>query len=320
MTGLSVIVPVRNDAARLAICLASLRRQRSELPLEIVVVDNGSTDDSSRVATKASAQVLHIPIGRVGELRNGAASSAAHDVLAFVDADHEVGPGWLAAAGEAISQTGVGAVGALYLPPPNGTWVQQMYGILRGRSLGTREVEWLGSGNLVVRADAFRQVGGFDTSLEACEDVDLCIRLKGAGWKVIADERLTSVHFGDPPTLRALFRAERWRGRNNLRVSLRGKLTVRGLASMLVPVLTLGAMAALVAGLIGGLWIGRPALLLSLAAGSILALLFIARALKMAADPIARTPVGFVRALGVASVYGVARSLALVSRAGHHRR
>jgi cellulose synthase/poly-beta-1,6-N-acetylglucosamine synthase-like glycosyltransferase len=320
MTGLSVIIPVRNDAARLAICLASLRRQQSQLSLEIVVVDNGSTDDSTRVAEAAGARVVQMPNGRVGDLRNAAASAATHDVLGFVDADHEVGPSWLTAASDAITQPNVGAVGALYLAPPEGTWVQQLYGVLRGRSVGTREVEWLGSGNLVVRAEAFRQVGGFDTSLEACEDVDLCIRLRGAGWKVVADERLTSVHFGDPPTLRALFRAERWRGRNNLRVSLRGKLTMRGLASMLVPVVTLAAVVALAAGLIGALWLGRPSLLLSVAGGSILAFLFVARALAMAAEPIARTPIGFARALSVVSVYGLARSMALVSRAGHHRR
>jgi cellulose synthase/poly-beta-1,6-N-acetylglucosamine synthase-like glycosyltransferase len=320
MTGLSVIIPVRNDAARLANCLASLRRQQSQLPLEIVVVDNGSTDESARVAAAASARVLHIPIGRVGELRNAAAANASHDVVAFVDADHEVGPTWLGAAEEAINQPGVGAAGALYLSPPEGTWVQQMYGVLRGRSVGTHEVDWLGSGNLVVRADAFRQVSGFDLSLEACEDVDLCFRLKNAGWKVVADERMTSVHFGDPPTLKALFRAERWRGRDNLRVSLRGKLTVRALASMLVPIITLASIVALVVGLVAGLWFGRPGVLLALAAASLLAFLFISRALLMTADPVARSAGGFMRALGLVSVYSVARSLALVGRAGHHRR
>ena len=84
------------------------------------------------------------------------------------------------------------------------------------------------SGNLAVKRTAFQAIGGFDAALEACEDVDFCQRLRRAGWRLVGDERLESVHLGDPPTLAALFRAERWRGRDNLRVSLRGPLDARG--------------------------------------------------------------------------------------------
>src|SRR5687767_10002467 len=73
----SVIIPVKNDAHRLAVCLASLAEQ--EYPaerLEVIVVDNGSSDDSRQVAEQAGAKVLSFPGLRVGALRNRGVSAA----------------------------------------------------------------------------------------------------------------------------------------------------------------------------------------------------------------------------------------------------
>ena len=103
---------------------------------------------------------------------------AARLHLAFVDADHEIAPTWTKAAVASLAEDVDGAAGALCVPPPEGTWVQQMYGALRGRTRGRSEVTWLGAGNLAVRRTAFMQVGGFDATLESCEDVDLCHRLR----------------------------------------------------------------------------------------------------------------------------------------------
>ena len=47
---------------------------------------------------------------------------------------------------------------------------------------------------------------------------------------------MRNVHFGDPATLWDLFRGELWRGRDNLRISLRGPLTWRGLPSVVIPI------------------------------------------------------------------------------------
>ena len=67
----SFIVPVRNDEVRLRKCLQSLEANRSSgVDVEIIVVDNGSTDGSRAVARAAGAHVLECPGLRVSELRN----------------------------------------------------------------------------------------------------------------------------------------------------------------------------------------------------------------------------------------------------------
>src|SRR5262245_48214274 len=177
------IIPVKNDAQRLQRCLASLAANPGVWP-EVIVVDNGSTDESAAVARAAGARVLSVPYKRVGQLRNDAAAIARGALLAFVDADHELTTTWIAAALDVMKPVDVGAAGALYVAPDGGTWVQGTYGALRGRTVGHADVRWLGSGNLIVRREAFEAIGGFDETLESCEDVDFCQRLRNAGWRL----------------------------------------------------------------------------------------------------------------------------------------
>src|SRR5262245_53653351 len=129
----SFVIPVRDDAGRLARCLASIASNHSQA--EIIVADNGSRDRSPEVAAQAGARVLPLPGLRVAELRNRAAGAASGDILAFVDADHEIAPTWVRAAIEALAPERAGAAGALYTAPPGGTWVQRLYGALRGRTI-----------------------------------------------------------------------------------------------------------------------------------------------------------------------------------------
>jgi hypothetical protein len=317
VTDFSIIIPVRNDARRLADCLKSLRAA-AQPGVEVIVADNGSVDDSPSVARRGGARLLELPDRNVSSVRNSAARSAQGSVLAFVDADHLVGTSWLSAARSCLQEADTGAVGAAYLPPPDGTWVQRMYGALRGQTVGRTETRWLGSGNMVVRRVAFEAVGGFDETLEACEDVDLCQRLRAAGWRVVADERLESTHLGDPPTLKALFKAERWRGRDNVRVSMRGGLTLRDFPSLAAPILALAAVIGAVVAIalapawgIKSFWIATT----FLALGSVLPLLQAVR-LSIRARGLRDLPASVV----VAFVYTAARAAALVLPGRHHRR
>jgi Glycosyl transferase family 2 len=317
----SFVIPVKNDARRLRDCLASIRRNQYETAaFEIVVADNGSTDETPDVARAAGARVFSWPGPRVSELRNRGAAEARGGILAFVDADHEIASGWITAAVEALSREKTGAAGALYTAPNPGTWVQRLYGALRGRTRGSSDVLWLGSGNLAVKREVFQAIGGFDASLEACEDVDFCQRLRGAGWRLVGDERLESVHLGDPPTLAALFRAERWRGRDNLRVSLRGPLTIGDLPSLMIPIIDL--LAALTMLVAIALWplVGARLLTVALANLLIVVLLSCLRAARIVTRAGRLGPLTILQAFLVAFTYDIARAAALVTRASHHRR
>jgi glycosyltransferase involved in cell wall biosynthesis len=313
----SVIVPVRNDAHRLEQCLASIANTRYPADrLEILVADNGSTDTSPDVAKAMGARVLVFPDIRVSEVRNQAARAARGDVLAFVDADHVLEADWLPDAVESLLKPDAAAVGAAYYAPPQGTWVQRMYDSFRVRAAGVQQVDWLGSGSLAVWREVFERVGGFDSRLETCEDVDFCQRLRRGGFGLWSDNRLRSIHLGDPRTLRALFFGELWRGRDNLKVSLRGPLSWRGVPSVIIPLgilllLTMG-LASLVA--LPGSWrllaiaIGGPLLLTSL------------RAARMLSRIRRFDPLTLARAFTVAFVYDVSRALALVVRTPHRVR
>jgi glycosyltransferase involved in cell wall biosynthesis len=331
----SFIIPVRNDAARLRRCLTTIRANTpATADIEIIVADNGSTDDTPDVARSFGARVLSLPSLSVAALRNRAATEARGQVLAFVDADHEIDPLWVASALESLAPPDVAAVGALCFAPADGTWVQRMYDALRGRTQGQSDVEWLGSGNMAVRRELFDKVGGFDVSLETCEDVDLCQRLLQAGFRVRGDDRMRNVHLGDPATLGKLYRSELWRGRDNLRVSLRYGLTLRGLPSVIMPVLEL--ICLLIVPLALGFWLAFAlgewqdprlgvvrvsvlALIIGLAALALPTALTLLRVMRMARWGGLRGPADLGRAFVVAGTYDLARAVALLAKARHHQ-
>lgn len=311
---IAIIVPVRNDASRLRQCLAAiavatpLRNQ-----VGIVVADNGSTDDSAATAAAAGALVLPLPGRRVGELRNIGAGASVAPLIGFVDADHVVDPGWVGAALEIFSDETVTAAGAPYSPAANANWVQRAYHRFRPVATRRQPIEWLGSGNLIVRREAFERVRGFDETLEACEDVDLCNRLRAAGYRLVVDPRLRSVHLGDPASLRALFLGELWRGRSNIKVTLRGPLTRRSLPSVIIPVADLAALLVMAA----APWTGRGA---ALAAGLMFSAFAVLRAARMSLGGGPVSVRDLAANLAVAATYDLARALSLVARATHKTR
>jgi glycosyltransferase involved in cell wall biosynthesis len=315
---ISFIVPVRNDAARLETCLRSiLGNGHAPGQIEIIVVDNGSTDRSAEAAATLGARVITIGHGRVSELRNRGAAQARADVLAFVDADHEIVAGWVDSALACLQLPRVGVAGALCHPPADGTWVQRTYGHLRGGARGQHDTDWLGSGNLVVRRDVFESAGGFDTSLETCEDVDFCHRVRARGLRVVSDARLRNVHHGDPATLREVFSSERWRGRDNLRVSFRRPLSWASLPSAIVPIVDTILIAVAIGGVVMSVRAGWFGLLVSGAALGGFAAAACLRAVRATLRDGRRGPVGLLQTFVVACALDGGRALALDSRAPH---
>jgi len=313
-TGLSFVVPVRNDAERLRVSLASIVRsaRQADVPFEILVADNGSADHSVLVAREAGATVLELPDSKVSAMRNAAARRARFELVAFVDADNEIAPEWVASMLEAFDDNTVGACGSPYSCPVGGTWVQRAYDLLRPKPSGSEDVEWLGSGNLAIRKKAFAAVNGFDATLTTCEDVDLCQRLIRQRIRLVSVAGMSSVHHGDPRTLKAVFMGELWRGRDNIRVTLR-EPSFRSLISLAISLLIAAGILAFFFGAWWSPWLSLLALLLVIG-------VIVLRAARMSATPSRRRTVSFARVLMVASAYEIGRALAIFARLSHHRR
>jgi GT2 family glycosyltransferase len=250
----------------------------------------------------------------VAALRNRGARAALGSSLAFADADHEIDRAWIEHAVEVLSGADVAATGAATLTPPSANWVQRQYDGLRSRPSEREDVSWLGSGNLAIKRAVFEKIGGFDASLTACEDVDLCNRVRMAGGRIVADPRLRSIHFGDPTTLRALFYGELWRGRDNLRVTFRGPRNFRHFRSALIPVGAIYCLkGAVVSLLFGAVPLAVLFILGALAPSGVRAAGIVRRGLRPGV-------VTALQAFAVAVVYDLARALALLARGSHRAR
>jgi glycosyltransferase involved in cell wall biosynthesis len=92
---ISVVIPVRNDAAMLATALEELAKQ-SRAADEIVIVDNGSSDASAAIAAAAGARVVTEPTRGIPSATSTGYDAATGDIIARIDADTVVHPGWLA--------------------------------------------------------------------------------------------------------------------------------------------------------------------------------------------------------------------------------
>jgi GT2 family glycosyltransferase len=312
---IAFVIPVRNDAVRLRRCLDSIvRNDYPRASIEVLIVDNDSTDGSGEVARTYADTVIRLAGRSVAALRNRGARETRAPVVAFVDADHEIDREWIAAAVSTLSEPGVGAAGFPYDTQPDANWVQRFYDTLRHRPASRQAVAWLGSGNLAVKREYFDAIGGFRENLIACEDVDLCNRLIGAGTSIIADPRMRSTHYGDPNSLRSLFLGELWRGRDNLRVTFSGPRTLGHLRSALIPLAGLISVAAGLVALVSG----SPVIAIVLWIVPVLATL--ARAVVMYRKRRDRGPAVAIEALLVAAVFDIARALALVIPGSHRAR
>ena len=241
-----VVIPVRNDARRLRVCLHSVLRQVPAY--RVHVIDNGSKDGSGEVAGELGATVIRCPGLRVGALRNRGCERSSSEFIAFVDSDHEVTSDWLEQGLEILTQDkSIVAAGSHYLAPPDGTWVQTIWAIHRLRGPESCDVDWLGAGNLFVRRDAFEKVGGFREDLIAAEDVDLCHRLRQLGGRIVCDKRIQNIHHGEPKTLLAFLRKEHWRGSSGVKAWISQGFPLRDLPSLLWPLWHLVGGVAFVA-------------------------------------------------------------------------
>lgn len=180
----SVVVATRNRPAELAACLGALRAHAGAAR-EILVSDSASDDRGAieEIATGAGAVLVRCERPGLSVARNAGALRATGEAIAFLDDDCQVEPGWLDGIRAGFTGPDVAAVTGSYLPAELDHEAQLLflrYSHMDRRGLepvtfspGRRESRhwpldaWrMGSGgNMAVRAEAFRRLGGFRTDL-----------------------------------------------------------------------------------------------------------------------------------------------------------
>lgn len=252
MPVISVIVPALNEEAVLARCLASLRKQRLAADcFEVIVVDNGSTDQTREIARSFSGwlplTVIERSGVRISALRNSGAAIAKGELLAFLDADCVACEHWLRQIVDLLRADPLRIVGAQYRIPPGSSWVARAwYGDLWRLKDGP--VSYVPGGDLAVARELFMNIGGFDETIVTSEDTEFCERAAASGVPILALPSLSVVHLGTPQTLAGFYRKQSWHGVNVHRVFLRNVLHSKSRKAMLFAVYMLAAAAVAIAG------------------------------------------------------------------------
>ncbi len=186
----TVIVPVLNGAQVIGGLLDSLTRLDYPTErLQILIVDNGSTDGTRELVSQYPVTLLEETTVRSSyAARNRGLGAATGDVIAFTDADCRVDPRWIAEGVRTLRETGAGLVGGrVRFEFSEGRPTAELFDSLT--NMNTRNTiataSYAATANLFVRAALFAELGGFDPSVASGGDVQWTQRATRAG-KVLA--------------------------------------------------------------------------------------------------------------------------------------
>jgi succinoglycan biosynthesis protein ExoA len=232
---LSVIVPVRNEAAHIADTLDQLLAQRYDpRRFEVLVADGGSTDDTRAIVAgyarrHAQVRLLDNP-GRLSSAgRNAAVRASRGDIVLLVDGHCRLEDPWhLAEVAAAFARSGADCLGRPQsLDVTGATPLQRAVAAARASRLGHHPASHVYSDReafvppqsvaVAYRRSVFERVGLFDEAFDACEDVDFNHRAARAGMRCFFTPRVR-VYYHPRATLVGLFRQMARYGRGRVRL------------------------------------------------------------------------------------------------------
>lgn len=225
----TIVIPTKNHADLLSACVASLDRTVNWKYVQLIVVDDGSTEASalqllSQLEARTDVRCRVIRTGNINatfnysHLVNLGSFAATTPLILHLNNDVTANqPGWLEDLVGWSSVSGVGVVGARLLYPDErinhaGIWVAPNAGLAHGMFVGlpkddfgylflphaARNVTAVTGACLLTRADLYRKLGGFDENdfKVAYNDVDYCIRAARAGFRTVYSPQATLTHLG----------------------------------------------------------------------------------------------------------------------------
>lgn len=184
---ISVIIPAYNAARTIQPCLAAIRSQQAPgLECEIIVVDDGSTDETAMQAQRCGARVLSQPNSGPASARNRGANAARGSIVVFTDADCEPAEGWLQAMIVPFGRPTVAGVMGRYRTRQQSLTArfaqaefEERYRLMKEKD----SLDLVATYSAAYRREIFLAEGGFDTRFRRAdnEDVEFSYRLARRG-------------------------------------------------------------------------------------------------------------------------------------------
>ncbi|MEH1098448.1 glycosyltransferase [Micromonospora sp. CPCC 205561] len=188
----SVVIPARNAVAVLEGQLAALRKQEFDGRFEVIVADNGSTDDTAAVAVGWADRIPGLQVvdasarPGISHARNTGVAAAGGEYVLFCDADDEASPGWVQAMVDGLKQADV-VGGRLDLdtlnPPRVRAW--RVDPALDRLPTTMDFLPYAIGANIGVRTAVYRALGGFNEAYRGShDDVEFCWRAQLASYRL----------------------------------------------------------------------------------------------------------------------------------------
>jgi glycosyltransferase involved in cell wall biosynthesis len=187
----SIIVPTWNGAGRIEHCLAALSSQNFDRPFEIIVVNDGSTDNTLEVlAQYPRVRVISQPNAGPAAARNRGVREALGDIVAFTDDDCQPLPDWLTEMSKPFADPEVVGAKGIYRTRQTGIiprFVQIDYEDRYRRMRRLSRIDFVDTYSAAFRRNRFLEMDGYDVTFPvACsEDVELSYRMSARGWKMV---------------------------------------------------------------------------------------------------------------------------------------
>jgi glycosyltransferase involved in cell wall biosynthesis len=201
LPGVSFVVPVHNGAAHIQNTLKAIMAQADGRPMEVIVVDDQSQDNSldilRQLARHDRLRVIQGEGQGMSAALNLGIGAASFPLICQVDQDVLVGPGWMRQLVAELDDPTVAAAQGCFTTDPDASLCSRVMGLdLQWRYVGIRgpETDHVCTGNSVYRVDALRRVGLFDESLGYGCDNDMSYRLRAAGYRLIFSRSAHSRH------------------------------------------------------------------------------------------------------------------------------
>jgi cellulose synthase/poly-beta-1,6-N-acetylglucosamine synthase-like glycosyltransferase len=200
-TGVTFVVPVHNGERCVGEALASILAQGAAQTVEVIAVDDGSTDGSAAILSAFEARdgvrVLRTSGLGAAAAMNLGIREAAHPVICLIDQDVVLKPGWLASILAPFGEAVVGAVQGRFVTDPEAATVARVAAMdveQRYAAMGAGPTSHVCTGNSAYRARALRDAGLFDQSFGYGYDNDMSYRILTAGYTLRFCPEAESVH------------------------------------------------------------------------------------------------------------------------------